>query len=362
MGKKVKKVVSEMKDLKQIYLYKDRTLYDYITSVEDPLFEVPLQSIDPLNDKTVSDVVFSGLSFTNKFFNRVFFDNCEFIGCKFTGCNMDQVQFGFCTIRNCYFTYSSMIASDIAESTIIESSFRNVSFDSADILNTIFKDNDIKSCSFIHTEILKRIPEECKSKLDNMFQGNYITHSIFALSRINVDIFYNARYISAKHGSQYIVEGNTTLNNSFLNTDLSAEAAQTLYYPTTCPSEGEFIGWKKVKGQPVGAGNCYYGYLTSCSYLVKLLIPADAKRSSATSYKCRCSKAKVLGIYNLDGSEVKEEVDKLTKYVSIGGPKPIEYKVGEMIYPDDFNENRWKECSNGIHFFVDKEAAIRYNM
>ena len=34
------------------------------------------------------------------------------------------------------------------------------------------------------------------------------------------------------------------------------------------------------------------------------------------------------------------------------------YKVGEMVYPDSFNEDRWNECSNGIHFFINKQDAI----
>ena len=36
------------------------------------------------------------------------------------------------------------------------------------------------------------------------------------------------------------------------------------------------------------------------------------------------------------------------------------YTVGEMVYPDTFDENRWNECSNGIHFFINKQEAIDY--
>ena len=57
-----------------------------------------------------------------------------------------------------------------------------------------------------------------------------------------------------------------------------------------CPKEGSFIGWKKCLG---AVGD---------EYIVKLEVLADAKRSSSTTEKCRCSKAKVLEIQNLDGS------------------------------------------------------------
>lgn len=109
--------------------------------------------------------------------------------------------------------------------------------------------------------------------------------------------------------------------------------------PMACPESGSFIGWKKV--------------IDNGSYLVKLEIPADAKRCSATSKKCRCSKANVLEITNITtGDNVKEIFN-----FNFSG---CLYVVGEMVYPDYFDENRWKECSHGIHFFMDKQDAIDY--
>ena len=108
--------------------------------------------------------------------------------------------------------------------------------------------------------------------------------------------------------------------------------------PLACPSDGAFIGWKKLKGK----------------YLVKLLIPEDAKRSSATSRKCRCSKAQVLDITTLDEERHCTQV-KNTEYEPY-----ITYKVGEVVLPDSFDEDRWNECSHGIHFFINKQDAIDY--
>jgi hypothetical protein len=121
--------------------------------------------------------------------------------------------------------------------------------------------------------------------------------------------------------------------------------------PMACPSEGEFIGWKRVG-----------------KYLVKLKIPEDAKRSSATSSMCRCDKALVLGIYDiLDLSEAAvDELNVGARGRMVGGGKfeqitaPITYKVGEMVYADSFDEDRWNVCSHGIHFFLDKGDARRY--
>ena len=107
--------------------------------------------------------------------------------------------------------------------------------------------------------------------------------------------------------------------------------------PMACPEAGSFIGWKRADG-----------------YIVKLEIPEDAKRSSGTGEKCRCSKARVLSIENKDGtpsgvSEVRSDFD--TVFI---------YKVGETVIVDDFDDNRFNECAPGIHFFMNRNSAVVY--
>ena len=118
--------------------------------------------------------------------------------------------------------------------------------------------------------------------------------------------------------------------------DLSG-AKEIPYLPLACPSDGAFIGWKKVANE----------------YLVMLEIPEDARRCSATTQKCRCDKAKVLGITNIKTNEVLESVVNSNYHETT-------YTVGEMVYPDSFDENRWNECSHGIHFFINKQDALNY--
>ena len=111
--------------------------------------------------------------------------------------------------------------------------------------------------------------------------------------------------------------------------------------PIACPEEGQFIGFKKVR---IEGGE---------SYIVKLQIPAKAKRCSATSRKCRCEYAKVLSITNLDGS--KTNLKCIRNMVH-----PCTYTVGEIVRPDSFDENRFNECSHGIHFFITRQEAVDY--
>ena len=105
-----------------------------------------------------------------------------------------------------------------------------------------------------------------------------------------------------------------------------------------CPMEGCFTAWK-----------------TANKKIVKLQILEDAKRSSATTLKCRCSKSLTLAIENMDGSE-----SGLSEIASDRDSKFI-YKIGEINEVSDFDENRFNECSSGIHFFISREMAVQYN-
>ena len=36
------------------------------------------------------------------------------------------------------------------------------------------------------------------------------------------------------------------------------------------------------------------------------------------------------------------------------------YTVGATVEVPDFDDNRWSECAPGIHFFIDRRAAVEY--
>jgi hypothetical protein len=97
------------------------------------------------------------------------------------------------------------------------------------------------------------------------------------------------------------------------------------------PADGPVHGWKK----------CNDGVM------VKVAVGAKAKRSNATGRKCRAEYVKVLEIH---GGEVGiSQHDGKT-----------EYRVGQIVRCDKWDDNRWAECSNGIHFFLTREEAEAY--
>lgn len=113
--------------------------------------------------------------------------------------------------------------------------------------------------------------------------------------------------------------------------------ADTKHFRLHCPETGAFLGYKK----------CFN------DRLVQLLIPADARRSSATNSACRCDKAKVLTIKSFDYEESFREAWSL-----VNGE--FYYRVGQWVEVPDFNPDRWMESTTGIHFWLTREEALAY--
>jgi hypothetical protein len=114
--------------------------------------------------------------------------------------------------------------------------------------------------------------------------------------------------------------------------DLSrAENSELAVAVTRILPSGDLIGWKKCAGGVV----------------VKLRIPEAAKRSHAFGRKCRAEYVDVLEII---GGEVGiAQHDGKT-----------EYRVGQRVTPDKWDENWMSECSSGIHFFITRTEAENY--
>ena len=129
--------------------------------------------------------------------------------------------------------------------------------------------------------------------------------------------------------------GGADLRNADLR-DAVLSGAENRVSPIACPEKGSFIGWKKCRGD----------------LIVELEICEDAKRSSATTRKCRCDKAKVIAITSPDGGAEK---------AAHSGYNPnFIYRVGDIVSVPDFDDNRWNECAPGIHFFISRQEAVDY--
>ena len=162
----------------------------------------------------------------------------------------------------------------------------------------------------------------------------------------NADLSY-ANFNNCSLVNSVLVDANIT-KADFTNADLTyadvsyEQLAIVKGVNDQCPKEGSFIGWKKC-----------YDYQEN-AFIVKLEIPADAKRCSSTGKKCRCNKAKVLEIQYLNGTSIS--LICVYSHYDIN----FSYKVDEIVYPDSFDDDFLNECSNGIHFFMNREDAVNW--
>jgi len=107
-----------------------------------------------------------------------------------------------------------------------------------------------------------------------------------------------------------------------------AKNAELAIAKTRILPEGKIVGWKKC-----GDG-----------VIVKLSIPAKAKRSHAFGRKCRAEFAKVSQVIGAD--EGVSLHDAATKY-----------RKGETVRADQWCDDWQQECAGGIHFYITPEEA-----
>ena len=180
--------------------------------------------------------------------------------------------------------------------------------------------------------------------LDNVdFSGADLTNVCFTRARFECVNLSDANMQNA--AMKCIEFGSVTTNK---NTNLSMSLR--------CPSSGSFIGWKKAfyDDEPTMYYDDRAQYYSFC--IVKILVPEDAKRSSAFGEKCRCDKAIILGAYDY---ETGRPLDK-SAVIRSARSFDFTYHIGDTITIPDFDDNRWVECSSGFHFFIDEESAKNY--
>ena len=175
----------------------------------------------------------------------------------------------------------------------------------------------------------------------NLNYANLIDADLSNASLIGANLSYaNLSYANLSYASliyadlskanlNYANLSNASLIGANLNDALSNN--NTSMYHLQCPEEGSYIAWKKCRNE----------------VLIKLLIPEDALRSSATSRKCRASKATVLEIIGAEYAVSKHD-------------STFTYKVGGTLEVEDFDTNRWEDCSTGIHHFITRAEAESY--
>lgn len=168
--------------------------------------------------------------------------------------------------------------------------------------------------------------------------------------------FANNRYENCTFDFDFSKTGHVSIENDIALTNYSGmEEYLDKILPSKVPAEGGFTAYKIL--QSTNEYNDLGHIFIPKRYLAELFIPAHAKRSSAGNAKCRASEAFVVSIVDL---KTGENIDKVRHECFTIFGKDTDYIVGETVRANGWEEDRFMECARGIHFFMNKEAALSF--
>ena len=230
--------------------------------------------------------------------------------------NLRGTDLRYANLRYANLSDADLRKADLRCADLWNANLRYVNLSDADLRNTDLSDTDLSGANLRNANLRNTNLRNANLEGADLWNADLINANLSDADLINADL------------SDADLRG---VNLRGIKTNI-----YTIGYSLACPEKGSFIAYKKANG---------------C--IIKLLILEDSKRSSATTVKCRCDKAKVLDIENIKTGlkvmEVRSNYD--SKFI---------YRVGEIVSVDNFDDDRWNECAPGIHFFMNKESAINY--
>lgn len=227
-------------------------------------------------------------------------------------------------------------------------------------VNKIYKNDTIRieKCGLVIYE--RCIFEDCHFIIKNPYELALSNNSYYNCT-FDVDLSYTVG----------VYFGNTEIELFNQNNDIYNIFNKAIRTPV--PQEGKAITGYKILHS---ADNSRWA-------IAKLLIPVDAHRSCAgiqDKRKCRASSAYVEAIYEIKGIHTirklwekdaismcpilaSSEMDlvPITEFYNScfnDNGYDINYVVGKEMKADEWDYNRFAECTHGIHFFLNLKSAI----
>lgn len=196
--------------------------------------------------------------------------------------------------------------------TFIDAILVSTNFEGANLKNTDFSCANAWSANFNETN--------CK---DALFLSANLTEASFEGADLD--------------GASF-VQANLTEANLQDTNIITAEFDNTVGIYPVCPDTGSFTAWTLAEDSK---GN---------DFLIKAMVPWQAKRSSGTTRKCRTNKLYIDKIFTING----EDVPKSFRLKN----RDIKTAVGESLVDDDYEIDRFKVSSSDLYFWISKEEAL----
>lgn len=208
-----------------------------------------------------------------------------------------------------------------------QASFRGAYLDGAKFIDAILVGVDFEGASLVDTDF------SCANTWSASFNETNCKDALFLSANLTEASFEGADLDGTSFAQANLTEANLQDTNI-----ITAEFDNTIGIYPVCPDTGSFTGWTLAEDSK---GN---------DFLIKAMIPWQAKRSSGTTRKCRTNKLYIDKIFTING----EDVPKSFRLKN----RDIKTAVGESLVDDDYEVDRFKISSTDLYFWISKEEAL----
>lgn len=292
-------------------------MLEKITTIEEAL-KVKEETLTPSKAHVYRGYTFEGIDFTQDLFSNDAIDLKKdyFFCCYFVKCHFDNITIECSDFTSCYFD---------------KCTFKQTTFGSY----ASFFGSTFDKCVFDLKEPFSNLSYYNIFTNNKFYQGKEMAKIFAENNRYDINLFCNE--------NTFFDENFNSMNDKILER----------YVPVHCPNEGSFIAYKVVRTVKDD---------TIKKYLVKLLIPEDALRTSGyfSEGKCRASKVIPLEIRGEDRKKYDSAINNLPFYSMTPVEDPVIYQVNTIVKANFYDDDRKFTCSNGIHFFLDRQTAMDF--
>ena len=221
---------------------------------------------------------------------------------------------------------------------------RGIDFTGLNLSEADFRGADLEGASFIDAILvganleganLKNTDFSCANAWGANFNETNCQNALFLSANLTEASFEGANLDGASFAQANLTEASLEDANI-----ITAELDNTIGIYPVCPTHGSFTGWTLAEDSK---GN---------DFLIKVMIPWQAKRSSGTTRKCRTSKLYIDKIFTING----EDVPKSFRLKN----RDIKTTAGESLVDSDFEIDRFKVSSTDLYFWISKEEALAH--
>lgn len=257
------------------------------------------------------------------------------VGTKLEGAVLNGAYFSEADLTKAILDNAQLSRAHITHSCLEEASMQFAMLRGAILWDSNFKGANLKGAILTAAELCDCVFESACLDSADLYLAN-LDYASFQKASLQYARLHEVRWSYYADFTEADVTGADFIDCSL---DEESFAGAIGFHPhMRCPEVGSFIAWKKCRDNRI----------------VKLMIPVKAKRTGASVYTCRASKARVLEIWDQDDEPCEEAVS--------GSEEAFVYRKGETVYPEEAFDDELLADGSEIHFFLTRAEAEQYEI